>query len=159
MKQTIEIEVPEGFEAKYNPEENKIELVKKDSKPRTWKEYCETANSLGKFYISSSSNLCAANGRDFNGIFDKNLCTSLREAEAFLALMQLRQLRKAWVGDWEPDYSGKNPIWHIHVWRNNSIEIDNCATASRPLSFPTKDMAEEFFVFFNNLIEQAKILL
>ena len=36
MKQTIEIEVPEGFEAKYNPKENKIELVKVDIRPKTW---------------------------------------------------------------------------------------------------------------------------
>ena len=37
-----------------------------------------------------------------NSILDKNICISKEETEAFLALMQLRQLRKAWVDDWEP---------------------------------------------------------
>jgi hypothetical protein len=58
---------------------------------------------------------------------DRNLCSSREEAEAFLALMQLRQLRKAWVGSWEqPDHNtiisaityyisdGRVIIWHSH---------------------------------------------
>ena len=156
MKQTIEIKVPEGFEAKYNPEENKIELVKKDSKPRTWKEYCK--NTSGRKYFISIGGYIATSDTGSIPEGCRHFISSEEEANAFLALMQLRLLRKAWVGDWEPDYSETEETWHVRVWKNYIIEVVR-NMASRPLSFPTEEMAKEFAECFKDLIGQAKILL
>lgn len=91
---------------------------------------------------------------------DKNWCTSKEEAEAFLALMQLRQLRKAWVGDWEqPD--SRTYIAGITYNINDKkvvVMIGNC-WSNITLSFPTKEMAENFLDCFRDLCETAKILL
>lgn len=73
--------------------------------------------------------------------------------------MQLRQLRKAWIGDWKQFkgmlvagifYSiseGKIVISYDRFWINTT------------LSFPTKEMAEDFLNCFRDLCETAKPLL
>jgi hypothetical protein len=88
---------------------------------------------------------------------DKNVCVSLQEAEAFTALMQLRQLRKAYVKDWEPelgkeDYCG---ILYTHV----GIRIEYYQYNQQSLSFPTYELAEQFLNNFKDLLEIAKPLL
>ena len=40
MKQTIEIEVPEGYKAEYNEETQKVEIVKVEL-PKSWEEFCK----------------------------------------------------------------------------------------------------------------------
>ena len=40
MKQTIEIEVPDGYKAVYNKDTQKIEIVKVGL-PKSWDEFCE----------------------------------------------------------------------------------------------------------------------
>lgn len=160
MKQTIEIEVPEGFEAKYNPEENKIELIKKYSKPKTWEEYCNNNTAKGKYYIGGNSSIGYYKDDDIIGIdVDRNLIASKKEAEAFLALMQLRILRRAWVGDWIPDYTdNKTAKWSIRASKNE-FDIESYYLYSHPFSFPDREMAKEFMCHFKNLLEIAKPLL
>ena len=80
--------------------------------------------------------------------------------EAFLALMQLRQLRKAWVGDWERPNS-KTYIAAIAYNVNNTevfVKVGNY-WSNKNLSFPTQEMAEDFLSCFKELCETAKILL
>ena len=89
---------------------------------------------------------------------NKNICGSKEEAEAFLALMQLRQLRKAWVGDWTPN--GRDNFYAISYdifWQRNIIKL--FTYGSRTMSFPTIKMAKEFLECFKDLCETAKILL
>lgn len=88
---------------------------------------------------------------------DKNLCTSKEEAEAFLALMQLRQLRKAWVGNWKP--VNNKSYTAISATASDRIETWEFINTSKPLSFPTKEMAKDFLDCFQGLCETAKILL
>lgn len=83
---------------------------------------------------------------------------NVQEAKAFVALMQLRQLRNAWVGDWEPDWKDL-AIKRIITYINDSIITSSITHCSHPISFPTLEMAEEFYKCFNGLLEQAKILL
>jgi hypothetical protein len=91
---------------------------------------------------------------------DKNMCTSKSEAEAFLALMQLRQLRKCYIGNWEPDWKGtkqyKACIMHSGTDFIIAYFNDLC---SRPLSFPTEELAKQFLDSFKDLLEIAKPLL
>ena len=87
-------------------------------------------------------------------------CTSEEEAKAFLALMQLRQLRKAWVGDWKQP-SSRICIAAIAYDINKTevvVEVGNY-WSNMTLSFPTKEIAEDFLYCFRDLCETAKILL
>ena len=89
---------------------------------------------------------------------DKNVCVSLQEARAFTALMQLRQLRKAYVKDWEPDWSCSLSKFCIIV-DVNKIRVGDYCFVRKSLSFPTSELAEQFLTNFKDLLEIAKPLL
>lgn len=72
--------------------------------------------------------------------------------------MQLRQLRKAWVGDWKYEISAQNYIPSIVYVKESSIIITE-SIHNNVLSFPTKEMAEDFLNCFKDLCETAKVLL
>lgn len=137
---------------------------KKQVPPRSWREFCENCpRTANEYFIGYDSSI----GQIFNtpcprdAEHDKNICSSKEEAKAFLALMQLRQLRKAWVGDWEPDgMTDFSAIRHdISYGRSNVIASENYHYQTRTLSFPTKEMAKEFLECFRDLCETAKCLL
>ena len=135
---------------------------KKQTPPKSWKEFCERYPvKKGEAFI----NLCGSvevRSTDYERHIrvSKNWCTSEEEAEAFLALMQLRHLRKAWVGEWNPTSETKLFAW-IETSHNHYKTYVNYGTqeCGRVLSFPTKIMAEDFLGSFRDLCEKAKILL
>lgn len=73
---------------------------KKNNPPRSWEEFCENypINNEEFFIMGGNNNISSICEGRRSASNDKNLCINKEEAEAFLALMQLRQLRKAWVG-------------------------------------------------------------
>jgi hypothetical protein len=80
--------------------------------------------------------------------------------EAFLALMQLRQLRKAWVGSWEqPDHNTIISAITYYISDGRVIIMTGNFWNSQALSFPTRKMAMDFFECFRGLCETAKTLL
>ena len=105
----LKIQIPDNCEL---IKDGDTYIVKeKDNKPRTWKEFCENYPLKDDCFIRNNSTIDSAKALGIVGdcrhvIEGVNWITSKEEAEAFLALMQLRQLRKAWVGDWNP--SGDN---------------------------------------------------
>lgn len=124
--------------------------------PKTWEEFCEKNRAEETYYITNGSCIiCAEGSRNPNT--DKNLCISKKEAEAFLAFMQLRQLRKCYVGNWEPDL-GKKEYYGI-VYTYDGIKIESYQLNYRCLSFPTYELAEQFLTNFKDLLEIAKPLL
>ena len=101
--------------------------------PRSWEEFCR------KYEFS---------------------CLSTRYSNFPLkydALFKLEQLRDCWRQGWEPiwDVSQKYCIYFSH----NEIGVRMCTNASRFLTFPTREMAEEFLKCFRSLIEQAGDLI
>lgn len=137
------------------------EYEKQNKLPKTWEEFCEKHPiQEGEYFISNQSNIEALHdddeGRDNE--LDRNVCTSKQEAEAFLALMQLRQLRKAYVKNWEPDWDNKDPKYCI-MCDSNQFDTINCYHVSGPLSFPTEVLANQFLTNFKDLLEIAKPLL
>ena len=95
---------------------------KKQNPPRSWEEFCERYSiKVKEQYICAGITTYTTNEeRQRQIIQDRNLCTSKEEAEAFRALMQLRQLRKAWVGDW--DYAKSNTSYGI-LFRKDSFLV------------------------------------
>lgn len=130
--------------------------------PKTWEEFCkQNPHSYDEYYIDQASKLvCQPFSFDRDPEIDKKWCTSKEEAEAFLALMQLRQLRKAWVGDWKQPDSCTMTGAILYSLNKQEIFADRGNFwVSNVLSFPTKEMAQEFFDCFRDLCEQAKPLL
>lgn len=156
----VKIQIPDNCEL-IKDGDTYIVREKKNDKPRSWEEFCEKYPvKVGESYIMSGADKIFTNEDNYDSKrLGKTWCTSKQEAEAFLALMQLRQLRKAWIGNWEQPINA--PIGVIHYWLpKDSVQ---CSFASyninRHLSFPTLEMAEEFLACFKDLCETAKILL
>lgn len=133
-------------------------VKEKSDKPRSWEEFCERYPlHENEVYIDDNGNIilniiCAGKKRN-----TPNWIVNEQEAEAFLALMQLRQLRKAWIGDWKVEDATlfscikHHPARGLYVLHQGNI-INN-------MSFPTSEMAREFLNCFKDLCETAKILL
>ena len=155
----VKIQIPDNCEL-IKDGDTYIVKEKKQGPPRSWEEFCERYPvKRGEAYIATSSNIYSAY-YDFKERYSKSFCVSREEAEAFLALMQLRQLRKAWIGDWEQP-SSKTYIAAIAYNINNkevAVEAGNY-WSNMTLSFPTKEMADDFLNCFRDLCETAKILL
>lgn len=157
-----EIIVPENWEVFI--EDGIATFRKKQTPPRSWEEFCKT-NPIkhGEAYIGINSDVHIANlsiesERDPNT--NKSWCISKEEAEAFLALMQLRQLRKVWVDGWKQPNSEQLTAVICYNRDKEKVEVNSGHFWSgMNLSFPRVKMAQEFFDCFKDLCETAKILL
>lgn len=138
------------------------EYEKQNELPKTWEEFCErNPFKRGECYISPCCNIIYAErvGRSRNADEDRSSCISKQEAEAFLALMQLRQLRKAYVKDWEPDWiNDTNTKYCIEV-DCDTLLVHTWYHKNHSLSFPSRELAEQFLTNFKDLLEIAKPLL
>lgn len=163
----VKIQIPDNCEL---IKDGDTYIVKKKSKklqkkepPRSWEEFCKNyPRTINEYFICDDSSIeqiyFTLDPRDIE--CDKNFCISKEEAEAFLALMQLRQLRKAWVGDWEQPSSRISIAAITYNVNTTEIAVETGNYWSNMiLSFPTKEMAEDFLSCFNDLCEKAKILL
>lgn len=156
----VNIQIPDNCEL-IKDGDTYIVKEKKQGPPRSWEEFCKRYPiTKDEAIIDNCGGITPASfsiGKS-RGIEDgKCWCSSKEEAEAFLALMQLRQLRKAWVEDWEYDKSAI--AYAIMARMNGSMEVGLYDSIHRNMLFPTKEMAEDFLNCFRDLCETAKILL
>ena len=121
--------------------------------PKTWEEFCEDYpvkdEEVCIFYDSSIGTIQSG---PRSSTADKNILPSTSAAKAHLALMQLHQLRDCYRGDTFSMY------WYSIITRGKSdlvVVRDN----NRFLSFPTRELAEEFLTNFKDLIEEAGDLI
>lgn len=155
----VKIQIPDNCEL-IKDGDTYIVREKKQRPPRSWEEFCEKYPVKAEEYLINSCGNILKNKIPLCGRNTESWCTSKEEAEAFLALIQLRQLRKAWVGDWKQP----NSRTYITVIAYNindkkvSVESGNY-WSNMVLSFPTKEMAEDFLSCFRDLCETAKPLL
>ena len=165
MKQTIEIEVPDGKKAVWR--DNKI--VFEDIKPplpKTWEEFCKQNNinkNKEEAFIHTSGEIETIKKVNTQRVvdYDKNVLPSRQAAEQHLAYMQLHQLRDCYRQGWVPvTFNG----YSINRCYNPSInliklEIVEYYYTSKFLTFQTKEIAEEFLTNFRDIIEQAGDLI
>ena len=155
----LKIEIPTGYEIdKEKSTFEKIIFKKKNTKPRSWEEYCN--NFSGElFYFSNRNSIESVVTSDGMSYTAKDYLPSKELAESFLAMMQLMSLRQEWIGDWEPDWINFNSNkWGI-INHANKLIISLLGNSSRVLSFPTKEMATDFMNCFKDLLEIAKPLI
>ena len=164
MKQTIEIEVPDGKKAVWKDNKVVFEDIKPPL-PKTWEEFCEHNPIKNiEYYIDAHCNTYGP-GPSIRDIYeDKNILPSKQAAEQHLALMQLHQLRDCYRQGWIPNWSdGNNKYCIIYDGVYCNTNYNHCITASREtrqfLSFQSKELAEEFLNNFRDLIEQAGDLI
>ena len=159
----VKIQIPDNCEL-IKDGNTYVVKERKQEPPRSWEEFCERYPvKKGEAYIDFDSrieNIGPNYGTDpRNSTLDKNLCVSKEEAEAFLALMQLRQLRKAWVGDWKPSRNVEYSVILVEK-RTNMFNVDyGYWDCNYSMTFPSKGMADDFLCCFRDLCEIAKPLL
>lgn len=159
MKQTIEIEVPDGKKAVWK--DNKI--VFEDIKPplpKTWDEFCEqNLIKKGEYFLNSFSTSEPGTCETIrHKDSDRNILPSEQAAEQHLALMQLHQLRDCYRQGWIPNYAENSKKWSIRKFKNKLYAYSACHYSSF-LSFQTEEIAEQFLTNFKDLIEQAGDLI
>ena len=128
---------------------------KKDEKlklPTSWQEYCEQME--GKIaYVGEYSFKTVFAEPIFADQFDDE-----EDHKAFVFYSKLLKLRKRWVGNWKPDWTKNNIKFTIITDKNNIVNSMN-RTVSRSMSFPTKEIRNEFADTFKDLLEKAKRFL
>lgn len=160
MKQTIEIEVPDGKEAVWKNGKVVFEDIKPQL-PKTWKEFCHNYEvQKGERYISPDSDIETT----FPGIrleySDRNILPSGKAAEQHLALMQLHQLRDCYRQGWVPDWNNiDEKRYSILPYEGGQYIIARTTFSPCFLTFQSEEIAEEFLVNFKDLIEQAGDLI
>lgn len=167
MKQTIEIEVPDGKKAIWKDGTIVFEDIK-PKLPKTWEEFCEQNKVKdGECYIGNTSCVVEVlKGNCFNRrkTHDRNLLPNKKTTEQHLVLMQLHQLRDCYRQGWVPDYSStSNKFCIIHYFdfylNKYDYKINTYTSLLHFLSFQSKEIAEEFLNNFRDLIEQAGDLI
>ena len=158
MKQTIEIEVPDGKIAIWKDNKVVFEDIKPQF-PKTWEEFCEQ-NTIkrSECYLDISSCIIDMwdGKRDISS--DRNVLPNKQATEAHLALMQLHQLRDCYREGWEPDWNNDCNKYIIVKNRNKYVVFGGNWT-NEFLSFQDRERAEEFLTNFRELIEQAGDLI
>lgn len=137
MKQTIEIEVPDGKVAVWKDGF----IVFEDAKPplpKTWLEFVETQSYENTQIIEGVPQEIALQ---------------------HIALLQLHKLRDCYRQGWMPDWTDPNITkWVIYRLKDN-LTVNVSYIYDQFLSFPTQKLATEFLKNFRNLIEQAGDLI
>ena len=146
----LKIEVPQGYEIDLQKSTfEKIVFKKIPENPKTWEEYCKLTKGSYSNYASTTNMVYKDR---HTGAY--NEFTTKERAEQFIALGKLLQLRDYWV-------KGYDTFSYI-VWSDNCRNVFTShwvGAAHNPLTFPTKEMAEEFKDCFEDLIKQAFLLV
>ena len=158
MEKTITFEIPEGYVIdKENSTDNNIVLKFSESvKARTWKDYCKKMEDKNSYYVDVTTYTCMSSHFGTAPVISE--FDNKKDAEAFVAFSKLLKLRKDWIGDWEPDWNNDNAKYVIYC-EHNKLTKDTAFCVSSVLSFPSEKMRDEFFDYFENLLEEAKTLL
>lgn len=161
----LKINIPNGYEIdKENSTFEKIVFkpLEKNNYLKTWEECIEKLNDITERYYWISSCSTISNGcRPIISpkAINYNLLPSEEEAKKFLTFQKLWTCRRAYVGDWKPDWADYNTSKYVIKIKENNLRVDYYYANSRPFSFPTLEMAEEFLKNFKFDLEFVKDLL
>lgn len=159
-RKSIVIDIPDGMcidESKSTFE--RIVFKKKSSFPKSWEEFCKNNKTTNEeYFISTDSKVFNMSDirmdvqkRDYE--VDKNLCKTAEEAEAFLALIQLKRLWHEYV-DNESDKSQKYYICYLHSQNGDRFSVlERYCYVEKFLffKFSSIELAQEFLNNFKDL--------
>lgn len=141
MEKELNIIPPIGYEIDLQKSTfEKIVFKKIPENPKTWEEYCEMIKGNTLYYTNCDNRLALSGGFGaHNGFATKE------RAKQFIAIGKLLQLRDYWVKGYS---EFRYAVYGVIVFKF-------VGPPSYYLTFPTKEMAEEFKDCFSDLIEQA----
>ena len=144
MEKELNIIPPIGYEVdRQKSTFEKIIFKKIPENPKTWEEYCSLMKGKTVHY-TNCNNIIVSGFSDAHNKF-----VTKERAEQFIALGKLLQLRDYWV-------RGYNEFKYALFWTKVGITItDNTGIVSYSLTFPTKEMADDFKNCFVDLFRQA----
>ena len=145
MEKELKIIPPIGYEIdRQKSTFEKIVFKKIPENPKTWEDYCSLMKGKTMYYTNCNNIIVSG----FSDAHDKFV--TKKRAEQFIALGKLLQLRDYWV-------QGYNAFrYAVYGNRFDGTAIcDWLENTHYPLTFPTKEMAEEFKDYFEDLIKQA----
>ena len=153
---TVIIGIPDNTEIIRDGDVYKLSPIK----PKTWEEFCKSLPVFGEFFISSNSEIDTAYKSNRRINEDRNLLESKEGAEAILALIQLIRLRKAWVGEWDPEKTGTS-IHYIQSTVDGRLTISFVSRYMyrHTLTFPSESIAKQFMECFRDLLNKAERFL
>lgn len=159
--ETKEIILPQGWEVE-KIENGKIILKEVvETLPATWEEFCEKNPMKSReCYIGFSFDVAMYSENDYrHSVYDESALLDKQTAEAFLALMQLIQLRDCYRQGWKPDW-GNGDEWKFQIKCDKGCVCAGIhCTTSKVLSFQTTEIRNKFLENFRDLIIQAKELI
>lgn len=163
MKQTIEIEVPDGYRVVYNVTTREAKILEIEL-PKTWEEFCENNPFTEEdVFIGFNRDIIKAyNYVDPKSNVRDDTCGFVlpneRVAKQFIALSKLIYLRDCYRQGWIPNWKDNNNKYVIN-YCEGKIYYNLYQNTSRILSFQSECIRNIFCKNFRDLIEQAKELL
>lgn len=147
MKKELKIEVPQGYEIdKEKSTFEKIIFKKIPENPKTWEEYCECIKDCTSHY-------CHPRETYIRKTFDRfyNEFSTKERVKQYVALGKLLQLRDYWVRGGYEDFD-----YALFGTKTGEIfTVSLIGDTSYPLTFPTREMADDFKKCFSDLIKEA----
>ena len=149
MEKELKIEIPQGYKIdRQNSTFEKIVFIKiEHCKPKTWEDYCFLTE--GKTVYHTNCNYIIV--RSFQDAH--NMFATKERANQFVALGKLLQLRDYWVKGYS---EFKYAVYGDRL--DGTAICDLFENTNHPLTFPTKEMAEEFKECFPDLLKKAFLL-
>lgn len=145
----------------YDPNDPRVIYKKEKELPKTWEEFCKN-NPIkpNEFFVSTHSNIGQyGSPQDRDCVIDANSLPSKEYAEAMLALCKLIQLRDCYNDGWKPDWNSVSNYYYCIFYNRGNIELFVRSTWSCVLAFKSRELRDEFYNNFKDLIKQAKLLL
>lgn len=153
----ITIEVPDN--CKLIKEDDTTFKVITEREPKTWKEFCDIVPVINEYYIDQFSNVRSISSGKRDPMYDRTLCATREEAEAIVALIQLRRLKVEW-DKYEKNICSKGTFKYYVIWDyGNSCLTIGEGLSKHLLEFNSRDSASEFITCFSYLLEKAKLFL
>lgn len=147
----LKIEVPQGFEIDkekstfgkivFKEIENKLPMSVEEIPNRNW--YIDAIGGIKEIFNCEHINQLSTKER----------------AQAFLALIQLVELRDAYNDDWEADFTDINQMKYTIYTYHNQINTGSASQGNFNLHFKSEQLRDQFAEQFSELIETAKELL
>ena len=162
MKQTIEIEVPDGKKAVWKDGKVVYENIKPNPPrfPKTWEEFCEFYPiPRGSACIDRDSNLLFRWDNRRCDLFDRNVLPSEKAAKAHRALMQLHQLRDCYNDNWHCDWTNEHETNAVITRSHGELIVRADWAITTFLTFKSIEIANEFLFNFRDLIDEAGDLI
>lgn len=151
MEKEIKIQVPEGYEIDKEKSSFEKIIFKKKNTINCWKDIKE----IGGYHITTGSNILQ--WYKLNTIEEnKNVFLNKKYAKSALALAQISQLLPYY--DTNIDWNDKNTTKYIIFRRRNEIVIDSYETICHLLAFKSREEAERFLRYNEQLVKDFFML-